>query len=150
MLDRMLENASGELYRSSLRCALVGGAPLHPALAARARAAGIPIAPTYGLTEACSQVATAEPSSSEDFAGSVGRPLSGVEVRIADADESGLGEVLVSGPILMRGYFENEEATRAALRDGWLHTGDLGRLDGTEGSTSRAAAPTSSSAGART
>jgi O-succinylbenzoic acid--CoA ligase len=128
-LDRMLENAGGRPYPSSLRCALVGGAPLQPALAARARAAAIPLAPTYGLTEACSQVATAEPSASEDFAGGVGRPLSGVEVRIVDADESGLGEVLVSGPILMRGYFENEEATRAALNDGWLHTGDLGRFD---------------------
>jgi O-succinylbenzoic acid--CoA ligase len=129
MLERMLENVGGRLYPSSLRCALVGGAPLRPALAARAGAARIPIAPTYGLTEACSQVATAEPSAGEDFAGGVGHPLSGVDVRIGDADESGLGEVLVSGPILMRGYFENEEATRDALEDGWLHTGDLGRLD---------------------
>jgi O-succinylbenzoic acid--CoA ligase len=125
----MLECAAGSPYPSSLRCALVGGAPLHPALAARARAARIPIAPTYGTTETCSQVATAEPSAGVDHAGSVGRPLSGVEVRIGNADESGLGEVLVSGPILMRGYFENDEATRAALLDGWLHTGDLGRFD---------------------
>jgi O-succinylbenzoic acid--CoA ligase len=129
MLDRMLENAGERHYPSSFRCALVGGAPLHPALAARARAAQIPIAPTYGLTETCSQVATAEPSAGDDQAESVGCPLSGVEVRIGNGDASGLGEVLVRGPILMRGYFENDEATRAALRDGWLHTGDLGRLD---------------------
>jgi O-succinylbenzoic acid--CoA ligase len=129
MLDRMLENAAGSPYPSSLRCALVGGAPLHPALASRARAARIPIAPTYGTTETCSQVATAEPSAGVDHAGSVGRPLSGVDVRIGNADESGLGEVLVSGAILMRGYFENDQATRAALLDGWLHTGDLGRFD---------------------
>jgi O-succinylbenzoic acid--CoA ligase len=129
MLDRMLEDGGGRRYPSSLRCALVGGAPLHAALAARARAAAVPIAPTYGLTETCSQVATAEPRAAEDHGANVGRPLSGVEVRIGDADESGLGEVLVRGPILMRGYFENDGATRAALRGGWLHTGDLGRLD---------------------
>jgi O-succinylbenzoic acid--CoA ligase len=129
MLDRMFSSASDQDYPSSLRCALVGGAPLHPTLASRARAARLPIAPTYGLTETCSQVATAEPSAAEGFAGSVGRPLSGIEVRIADADESGLGEVLVSGPILMRGYLDNEQDTRAVLSDGWLATGDLGRLD---------------------
>jgi O-succinylbenzoic acid--CoA ligase len=129
MLERMLESSGGDRYPPTLRCALVGGAPLHPGLAARARAADIPIAPTYGLTETCSQVATAEPSTTDDFDGSAGRPLPGVEVRIAGADESGLGAVLVSGPILLRGYFENEEATRAALHDGWLTTGDLGRLD---------------------
>jgi O-succinylbenzoic acid--CoA ligase len=130
MLDRMLgSGGGGDPYPRSLRCALVGGAPLPPALAARARAARVPIAPTYGLTETCSQVATAAPSATEDFGGSVGHPLPGVEVRIADADESGLGVVLVSGPIVMRGYLDNEEATRAALRAGWLTTGDLGRLD---------------------
>ena len=129
MLDRMLENAGDGLYPGTMRCALVGGAPLLPALAARARAARVPVAPTYGLTETCSQVATAEPSTSEDSAGNAVPPLPGVEVRIAQADETGLGEVLVRGPILMRGYFESDEATGIALRDGWLHTGDLGRLD---------------------
>ena len=59
----------------------------------------------------------------------MGYPLSGTDVRIGDPDQSGFGELLVRGPILMRGYFENEEGTRAALLDGWLHTGDLGRLD---------------------
>jgi O-succinylbenzoic acid--CoA ligase len=133
MLDRMLEDAGDRLYPASMGCALVGGAPLLPTLAARARAARLPIAPTYGLTEACSQVATSEPSSSVDPAGSGVPPLSGVEVRIAEADETGLGEVRVKGPILMRGYFESEDETRAALRDGWLQTGDLGRLDATGG-----------------
>jgi O-succinylbenzoic acid--CoA ligase len=129
MLDRMLEDAGDERYSPGLRCALVGGAPLHPNLATRARAAGIPVAATYGMTETCSQVATAEPSTILEGDNSAGRPLSGVEVRIADPDATGLGEILVRGPIVMRGYFENETATSEALRDGWLHTGDLGRLD---------------------
>jgi O-succinylbenzoic acid--CoA ligase len=167
MLDRMLEGAAGSPYPASLRCALTGGAPLRPALHARARAAGIPVTPTYGLTEACSQVATAEPpdvpggastgaepgagaagrrrsgptatlgatasdgaTASVDVEPGVGRPLHGVDVRIADPDAAGLGEVLVRGPIVMRGYFEDEAATRAAIQHGWLRTGDLGRLDG--------------------
>jgi O-succinylbenzoic acid--CoA ligase len=128
MLDRLLESAAGRPYPASLRCALVGGAPLKPALHARARGAGIPLAPTYGLTETGSQVATAEPSAVA-LAPGVGRPLDGVEVRTARPDPSGVGEVLVKGPIVMRGYFENEAATRAVMAGGWLSTADLGRLD---------------------
>ena len=61
--------------------------------------------------------------------GTVGKPLPGVEVRIADPDSSGVGEVLARGPNVMLGYYENEAATRATLVDRWLHTGDLGRVD---------------------
>ena len=61
--------------------------------------------------------------------GTVGKPLPGVEVRIADPDASGVGEVLARGPNVMLGYYENEAATRATLIDRWLHTGDLGRVD---------------------
>ncbi|HVF27003.1 MAG TPA: 1-acyl-sn-glycerol-3-phosphate acyltransferase, partial [Pyrinomonadaceae bacterium] len=63
------------------------------------------------------------------LATSVGRPLPGVEVKIADADETGVGEVIARGANVMVGYFGNEEATRAVLVNRWLRTGDLGRLD---------------------
>jgi O-succinylbenzoic acid--CoA ligase len=95
----------------SLRCVLVGGAPLPQALAARGLAAGFPIAHTYGLTEACSQVATSPVGEPE----TTGLPLDGTQVRIAPG-----GEILVSGPTV---------APSAKARDGWLHTGDVGRLD---------------------
>lgn len=94
-----------------LRCALLGGAPAFPALLERAAAASIPIAQTYGLTEACSQVTTSPPGDPA----TAGPPLPGVEVRIAQD-----GEILVGGPTVAPG---------ALAADGFLRTGDLGALD---------------------
>ena len=113
-----------------LRCALVGGGPTSPELLARARAGGWPVAPTYGLTEAASQVATAAP---EDPAPGA-PPLPGTELRILSAHGEPLpagaeGEIAVRGPQLMTGYLGLPEASVRALRGGWLHTGDIGRLD---------------------
>jgi long-chain acyl-CoA synthetase len=100
----------------------VGGAALDPAWERLAVLFGLHLEVGYGLTEAspivCSGRAGACPP------GSVGRPLPGVEVRI-DANE----EVLVRGPNVMRGFFKDPAATAAALADGWLRTGDRGRLD---------------------
>src|SRR5260370_8702217 len=61
--------------------------------------------------------------------GSVRKPLPGVEVRIAEPDASGVGEVVARGPNVMLGYYEDEAATRKTLIERWLHTGDLGRVD---------------------
>ncbi|MEO6029971.1 MAG: o-succinylbenzoate--CoA ligase, partial [Candidatus Binatia bacterium] len=130
MLHRLLEHADGAARGTSLRAVLVGGAALAPALAERARAVGLPILPTYGLTETGSQVATsALDGSATDAATTVGRPLGTTRVRIDDADDEGRGEIVVAGPTVMAGYFRDPEATAYVLRDGWLHTGDIGRLD---------------------
>jgi O-succinylbenzoic acid--CoA ligase len=96
----------------ALRCALVGGAPVPAALLERARDAGVPMSATYGLTEACSQVATAPPGWDDQHAAP---PLFPTRVRIAED-----GEILVAGPTVAR---------ESMARDGWLHTGDLGALD---------------------
>jgi O-succinylbenzoic acid--CoA ligase len=125
MLVRMLDALGDAVYPPSLRVVLTGGGPLPAAMLARARAAGVPVAPTYGLTEAGSQVATGRPGVVPPAA----LPLPGTEVRIAAPDDDGVGEILVRAPTVMTGYFEDAAATAAALRDGWLHTGDLGRLD---------------------
>jgi O-succinylbenzoic acid--CoA ligase len=117
MLRRLLDLEGEELaLPSRLRAILVGGAHAPSALLARAAARGVPVLATYGLTEACSQVATqrhpGEPG--------VGPPLPGVEVRIVDA------EIEVRGPTLFDGYV-GESAPIS--EGGWLRTGDLGSFD---------------------
>ncbi len=96
-----------------LRSVIVGGGPLAASLRTRAAAAGWPIVESYGMTETASGVVID------------GRPLAGVELRVA-----GDGEILVRAPMAFDGYLDDAGATAAAIdADGWLHTGDLGRLD---------------------
>ncbi|HEV7799428.1 MAG TPA: 1-acyl-sn-glycerol-3-phosphate acyltransferase, partial [Pyrinomonadaceae bacterium] len=89
---------------------------------------GFTILEGYGLTEA-SPVLTVTRPENRMLTGSVGRPLPGVEVKISDPDSSGVGEVIARGPNVMLGYYANESATRDALVERWLYTGDLGKLD---------------------
>jgi len=105
-----------------LRLMVSGSAPLARTTAEFFYAVGLPIAECYGLTE-CSPGITANPPWAPRL-GTVGIAFPGVEVRIA-AD----GEVLARGPNVMQGYHNRPEETAAALRDGWLHTGDIGHLD---------------------
>ncbi|NUM46637.1 MAG: o-succinylbenzoate--CoA ligase, partial [Anaerolineales bacterium] len=131
MLKRLLDVRRGDAPRS-LRAVLLGGAAASPDLLAQAFAAGWLLAVTYGLTEACSQVATMGVGEARGKAGSVGKPLMFTEVRIVGGQAGSLhseGEIVVRGPGVMRGYYRNEEATDLALREGWLWTGDVGYLD---------------------
>jgi long-chain acyl-CoA synthetase len=83
----------------------------------------------YGLTETAPVLTVTSPKE-KPIAGSVGRPLPGVEVKIADPDATtGVGEVIARGRNVMAGYWENADATADAIKDGWFHTGDLGRFD---------------------
>lgn len=99
-----------------------GGAPLAPDVEAWFAERELPILQGYGLTESSPVISLSTPHSRRF--GAVGRPLAGIEVRIAED-----GEILVRGPNVMLGYWRNEEATSQTIRDGWLHTGDLGELD---------------------
>ncbi len=135
MLQRVLDDRGDRPAPRTLRGVLLGGGPAAPALIARARALGFRIATTYGLTEAASQVATLPLDESDDAPiGCAGRILFGSELRIADASGAALpagaeGEILVRGPTVMAGYVGDAAASERALAGGWLHTGDIGRLD---------------------
>jgi long-chain acyl-CoA synthetase len=89
---------------------------------------GLHLSEGYGLTEAAPVVSVAKPSPKSP-PGHVGKPVPGVEVRIHEPDDQGVGEVLTRGPNVMAGYTDDAATARAIDADGWLHTGDLGRLD---------------------
>ena len=113
-----------------LRAVLLGGAPIPPSLVVRALAAGWPVVPTYGLTEAASGVTALATSEVASHPGSAGRPLPGVALRIAVPAPDGSGEIQVRTPAAFSGYLARPEATAAAFTlDGWLRTGDAGTLD---------------------
>lgn len=104
------------------RFALSGAAPISPEVLEYFHGLGVNIRESYGLTESSSLVTMHR---DEDIRlGTVGQPLPGVEVKIA-----GNGEILVRGPNVFCGYYKDEDMTRAAIRDGWLHTGDLGVIE---------------------
>jgi len=111
-----------------IRYLISGGSALNEKIKRDMHGLGFTILEGYGLTEA-SPVLTVTRPQNQFLAASVGKPLPGVEVKIADADETGVGEVIARGANVMVGYFGNEEATRAVLVNRWLRTGDLGRLD---------------------
>ncbi|WP_418282461.1 o-succinylbenzoate--CoA ligase [Halorubrum sp. DTA98] len=118
----------------SLRVVLLGGAPAPDELIERCRDYSIPVHPTYGMTEAASQIATATPTQARERLGTVGRPLFGTDVTIVDEDgrpvERGAsGEIVVDGPTVTPGYYGMPDATDAAFGEYGLHTGDCGRLD---------------------
>ena len=110
-----------------LRVVLYGAAPMDKVTIECYNDLGIELIQGYGLTES-SPVLTAE-SSDRKRAGSIGIPLKNVEIKIDNPDKDGVGEILGKGPNIMLGYYENEEATKKALTDGWLHTGDYGYID---------------------
>ena len=133
MLTRLLDAAAGASFPAALRFVLLGGGPIPEDLVRRATRKGVPIAPTYGLTEAASQVATLAPEEAEAHGASIGRALPGLELRVVDAQNRDQpptmpGEICVRGPQVMAGYLDRPDETQRVLREGWLHTGDIGAL----------------------
>ena len=109
---------------SSLRLAVVGGAPMPEALIALWQARGVEIVQGYGLTEAAPNVLCLPPEVAMRKMGSAGKPYPFVEVKLSDEDE-----LMVRGPNVFPGYWRNPEATAAVFRDGWLLTGDVAEAD---------------------
>ena len=133
MLQRMLDARGDRPFPASLRCVLAGGGPVPRSLLERCAALDVPVMQTYGLTEAASQVATLPPNDALRRVGSAGRALYPNRIRVVigarDAAPDEPGEILVSGPVVMAGYTSGAADTNRAIVDGWLHTGDIGRID---------------------
>jgi long-chain acyl-CoA synthetase len=111
-----------------IRYFISGGSALSETIQRDFQGLGFTILEGYGLTEA-SPVLTVTRPENRMLTGSVGRPLPGVEVKISNPDASGVGEVIARGPNVMLGYYSDEDATRQALVERWLYTGDLGKVD---------------------
>jgi len=120
--DRLMFRKIRERFGGRLRVAASGAAPLSKCLAEFYEAVGMPIVEGYGLTEG--GVVALNPLD-RPKPGSIGKAMPGVEVRIAGED----GELLVKGPCLFSGYWNDPQATAEVLRDGWLHTGDIAQID---------------------
>ncbi len=121
MLYRLLDHI--DEVSPEVRAVLVGGAAANEDLLRRALEVGLPVLATYGLTEACSQVATVAPGEMWSSVGTVGRPLGGMSVTVSDPDPTGAGEITIDGPAVTPGYGGEP------LRAGPHRTGDLGRID---------------------
>ncbi|MFO0550953.1 MAG: AMP-binding protein [Polyangiaceae bacterium] len=126
---RILFGSVHDKLGGRMRLLISGGAALPKETATLFQGLGLPLSEGYGLTEAA-PVLTVAKTSVGSTVGHVGKPVPGVSIKIANPDSEGVGEVLARGPNVMKGYEGNAEATARVLdADGWLHTGDLGKLD---------------------
>ena len=112
---------------AKVRLFVAGGAALDPEAEKGFNALGFTMYQGYGLTES-SPVIAAEDDKYRRL-GSIGKAFPSMEVKIDEPNEEGIGELLAKGPTIMLGYYNNEEATKETIDDGWLHTGDLAKID---------------------
>ncbi len=122
LLDRLVRTKVRARFGGRLKAMISGGAPLNPEIGSFFLALGVTLLQGYGQTEAAPVVCCNPPSRIRIK--SVGLPVDGVRLRIADD-----GEILVSGDNVMKGYWNDPEATARTLDGGWLHTGDIGHVD---------------------
>lgn len=122
LLDRLVRKSVAARFGGRLKAMVSGGAPLNPEIGKFFLALGVPLLQGYGQTEAAPVISANPPKRIKIH--TVGPALDGVEVKIAED-----GEILVRGELVMRGYWNDPEASQRALEGGWLHTGDVGLLD---------------------
>ena len=123
LLDRTIRPRIAERFGGRIKALVSGGAPLNPEVGAFFSGLGLTMLQGYGQTETAPVISCNIPSAGIRLR-TVGPPLGDAEVRIAED-----GEILVRGPLVMKGYWQNPQETARALHDGWLHTGDIGHLD---------------------
>lgn len=124
---RRMFKAIHQSFGGAMEKFVAGGAAIDPKVIEDFEAMGFTMIQGYGMTENGPIVCVNQDRYSK--AASVGKPVPKTEVRIINSDEDGIGEVICKGPSVMLGYYENQEATDEVLRNGWLHTGDLGYMD---------------------
>ena len=122
LVERLVRGKVRARFGGRLKALISGGAPLNPEIGLFFTALGLNILQGYGQSETSPVISVNRPSSKKMH--SVGRPLIDTEVKIGTD-----GEILVRGELVMLGYWHNDAATREVLRDGWLHTGDIGHFD---------------------
>ena len=128
LADKLVLGKVRERFGGRIRFFISGSAALNPDVQRWFHGVGLTIIEGYGLTESSAASLVNRPDPEANRVGSVGWPLPGTEVRVAED-----GELLLRGPGIMTGYHQNEEATGQALVDGWLHTGDIGEIDAVTG-----------------
>lgn len=129
MLHRLIDILGVENYPNSFRCMLLGGGPAPKGLLEKSKARNVPVFQSYGMTETSSQIVTLSPKDALRKLGSAGKALFPAQLKINDPDDEGIGEIVVKGAMVTKGYYKNEEATAKSIHDNWLSTGDLGQLD---------------------
>jgi long-chain acyl-CoA synthetase len=123
LIDKTLRPVIQQRFGGRMKALVSGGAPLNPDIGVFFHGLGLNLLQGYGQTEAAPIIACNRPRDGLKM-DTVGRPLDGVEVKIASD-----GEILVRGELVMHGYWNNDAETARVLKDGWLHTGDIGELD---------------------
>ena len=123
ILERLLRPKIRQRFGGRIKAMVSGGAPLNPEVGIFFEAMGLTMLQGYGQTEAGPVISCNRPAAGLKM-DTVGPPMRGVEVKIAED-----GEILVRGELVMHGYWQNEAETRRVLKEGWLHTGDIGHLD---------------------
>ena len=122
VVERLVREKIRQRFGGRLKGMVSGGAALNPEIGIYFTALGVPVLQGYGQTEAAPVISANLPGKAKMH--TVGPPLHGVEVKTAED-----GEILVRGELVMKGYWKDEEATARTIRDGWLHTGDIGKID---------------------
>ena len=126
-LSRIPGRRALRAFGGRVRLLISGGAPADPAMLRAWRRLGVNAIEGYGLTETA-PICTLNPERAVRY-GTVGPAIPGHEMRVAEPNEEGVGELEFRGPSVMKGYFRNEDATREAFDGDWFRTGDMGRMD---------------------
>jgi long-chain acyl-CoA synthetase len=123
LINKTLRPAIQQRFGGRMKALVSGGAPLNPDIGIFFHSLGLTLLQGYGQTESGPVISCNRPAAGLAM-DTVGRPMKGVEVKIAED-----GEILVRGELVMHGYWRNEAETKRAIKDGWLHTGDIGEFD---------------------